>query len=128
MVLSMHRFLNAKIMNILKMRFEAGLNLRTYLLWNNILWQLQVFFPSSLLRILLVLAYFQILWPKLTHQNITIYISTNELDVSAHVVCDWNTKFFLMGFVRKVNRTRTPSHCTCAFRYELRKNYPKEGL
>ena len=33
-----------------------------------------------------------------------------------------------MAFVRKVNRTRTPSHCTCVFRYELRKNYTKEGF
>ena len=31
-----------------------------------------------------------------------------------------------MAFVRKVNRTCTPSPCTCVFRYELRKNYPKE--
>ena len=33
-----------------------------------------------------------------------------------------------MAFVRKVNRTRTPSHCTCVFRYELRKNYTKESF
>ena len=45
------------------------------------------------------------------------------------MVCDGITKFFLInGFVQKVNRTGTPSHCTCVFRYKLHKNYPKEGF
>ena len=33
-----------------------------------------------------------------------------------------------MAFVQKVNRTCTSTPCTCVFRYELRKNYPKEGF
>ena len=33
-----------------------------------------------------------------------------------------------MAFVQKVNRTYTPSHCTCVFRYKLSKNCPKEGF
>ena len=33
-----------------------------------------------------------------------------------------------MAFVQKVNKTCTRFHCTCVFRYELHKNYPKEGF
>ena len=33
-----------------------------------------------------------------------------------------------MAFVRKVNRTCTPSHCTRVFRYELHRNYPNKGF
>ena len=36
----------------------------------------------------MVLVYFKILWSKLTHQNITKYISQPTVDVSVHVVCD----------------------------------------